>query len=461
MDIIHLVDKKILSVTAKILEVLGDGMTYLSFETALKKELDGLGCEILGMVLQALEEEIYRSDDRKRNWKIVRKNDPKEILTPFGNLMFERRYYQNRFSGEYAYLVDKRVGITPHMRVGSNFKASLTEIAGVNSYETTTRHMSRGNPETKVSKQTVANCIKEFKSRQSAEPEQKRMVEELYIEADEDHVKVKGKKGAQARLIYVHEGIGEYPRRHLKKARYFTTVGKTPEKFWLEVCDYIAANYDLSSIKSIYISGDGGGWIKKGKEYIPEAIFVLDKFHLAKYILKATAHVPSFKAPIYKAIQELDRQAVLTKLEEALTLAEKPARQRRIRDTIKYFKNNWSGISAQVKYPHVGCSAEGHVSHVLSARLSSRPMAWSLKGASNMAGIRAVMANGERVSEHCIASIGATPGLTELNQKVKRELLRVKERMLGKENINNVPLFNGKCNLTQTALKGLNEQLVI
>ena len=121
MDIIHLVDKKILSVTAKILEVLGDGMTYLSFETALKKELDGLGCEILGMVLQALEEEIYRSDDRKRNWKIVHKNDPKEILTPFGNLKFERRYYQYRFSGEYAYLVDKRVGITPQRRVGSNF----------------------------------------------------------------------------------------------------------------------------------------------------------------------------------------------------------------------------------------------------------------------------------------------------------------------------------------------------
>lgn len=461
MDIVHLVEKKVLSVTAKILEVLGDGMSYLSFERALKKELDSLGCEILGTVLQALEEEIYRSDARKRDWKIVRKNDPKEILTPFGNLIFRRRYYQNKVSGEYSYLVDKRVGITPHMRVGPNFKASLTEVAGVNSYETTTKHMSRYNQETRVSKQTVANCIKEFKSRQAPKPAQKRRVEELYIEADEDHVKVKGRKGAQARLIYVHEGIGEYPRRHLNRARYFTTVGKTPEEFWLEVCDYIAANYDLSSIKSIYISGDGGGWIKAGKEYIPGAIFVLDRFHLAKYILRATAHVPSFKAPIYTAIQVLDKQAVLTKLEEALTLAEKPARQKRIRDTIKYFKNNWNGISAQVKYPHVGCSAEGHVSHVLSARLSSRPMAWSLKGAGNMAGIRAVMANGERVSEHYIASVGETQELTELNQKVKRELIRVKERMLGKESINNVPLFNGKCNLTHTALKGLNEQLVV
>ena len=27
-----------------------------------------------------------------------------------------------------------------------------------------------------------------------------------------------------------------------------------------------------------------------------------------------------------------------------------------------------------------GCSAEGHISHVLSARESSRPMGWSKKG---------------------------------------------------------------------------------
>lgn len=38
-----------------------------------------------------------------------------------------------------------------------------------------------------------------------------------------------------------------------------------------------------------------------------------------------------------------------------------------------------------MKNPHVGCSAEGHVSHILSARLSSRPMAWSQQGAEKMA----------------------------------------------------------------------------
>ncbi len=36
-----------------------------------------------------------------------------------------------------------------------------------------------------------------------------------------------------------------------------------------------------------------------------------------------------------------------------------------------------------------GVSAEGHVSHILSARLSSRPMGWSKTGVDQMARMRA------------------------------------------------------------------------
>ncbi len=461
MDIVHLVEKKILSVTEKILEVLVDGTDYTSFEMALKGELDGLGREILGTVVEALEKKIFESGDRKRSWKVVRKGDPKEVLTPFGQVSFKRRYYRNRLTGEHAYLVDQQVGITPHMRVGTNLKASLTEISGENSYEATTRQMGRYNPDLKLSKQTVAICVKEFKAKVDMRPKEKRKVAELFIEADEDHIKVKGRKGGQARLIYVHEGVVEHPRRHLKNSRYFTTVGKGPEDFWLEVCDYIAAHYDLLSIKAIYLSGDGANWIRTGREYLPGAIFVLDKFHLSKYILRATAHAPVLKAPIYKAIHRLDKQAVLTKLDEALALADKPARKKRIRDTVRYVKNNWDGIEAQVKHPHVSCSAEGHVSHVLSARLSSRPMAWSLKGADNMARIRAIRANGEQVREHCIASFKMPQALIKLDQEVEKELVRVKEKMLGKEDFNNLPLLKGKCSLTRIALKGLQEKMIV
>lgn len=69
MDIVRLVEKKILLVAEKIIAVLGEGTSYTNFEMELKKELDGLGCEILGTVLEALEEKTFGSEDRKHDWK--------------------------------------------------------------------------------------------------------------------------------------------------------------------------------------------------------------------------------------------------------------------------------------------------------------------------------------------------------------------------------------------------------
>ena len=462
MNIVRLVESKVLSVAEKVLEILEGNCDYRTFEAKLKKELDKLGCGILKEVLEALDRKYRESDERKSNWTIVRNKDPKAILTPFGQLVFERTYYRHKQSKQYAYLVDEKVGIKPHERVGANLKADLTEACASMSYEEATLQISRHNSELKVSKQTVAACVKEFEAQKAAEPPTKRRVPVLYVEADEDHVEVRGRRETQARLIYVHEGVEKEPRPHLKNARYFTTVGKSPEKFWMEVCDYIVDHYELSSIKAIYLSGDGAPWIRAGQEYIPGSIFILDGFHLCEYIVMATAHAPDLRTPIFEEIWKLNKQAVLGHLREALSLADTPARKKRIRETIRYIENNWDGIEAGVKNPHIGCSAEGHVSHILAARLSSRPMAWSLQGAENMASMRAVKANSESIREHYLASKESSAVIVELNLEVKRELRCLKEKKLaGKENLNNVPIFNGRSSLTRMALKGLNKQMAI
>src|SRR5690554_5928340 len=98
MEIVRLVEAKVLLLVEEILKVLEGGTDYLSFESKLKKELDGLGCEILQVVLEGIEQKIHKSEDRKRNWTVVRKNDQKEILTPFGLLRYGRSYYRHKES---------------------------------------------------------------------------------------------------------------------------------------------------------------------------------------------------------------------------------------------------------------------------------------------------------------------------------------------------------------------------
>ena len=462
MEIIRLVEAKVLSMAENILEVIEEGNDYLSFEAELKKELDNLGSEILKTVLEELDEKIHKSKERKREWEVVRRKEQKGILTPFGLVNYERSYYRHKQTKQYRHLVDQKVSISPHARVGRTLKAELSEASSTQSYESSTLQVSRYNQELKVSKQTVLQCVREFKAKGLPEAEKKRHVPMLYIEADEDHLRIKKKRKGQARLIYVHEGVIEKPRRQLKNARHFTTVNKTTEEFWMEVCDYIEEQYELESLEAIYLSGDGGAWIKAGQEYIPGVTFILDKFHLYKYILTATAHAPELKRAIYSGIRKTDKEEVIKQLQEARERALEKPRQKRILDTINYIQNNWDGIESQIKNPHVGCSAEGHVSHILASRMSSRPMAWSKQGAENMASMRAVRANGESIKKHYLSLWSESSPIIELKTEVQKELRKLRKRHnVGKETTNNVPLFHGVDNLTRTAIKGLNAQFVI
>lgn len=462
MDLVRLVEEKVLLVVEKIFGILEGKTDYHSFEIQLKNELDGLGCDLLGYVIETLKQKIEEDAKQDPNWKRIRKNDRKEILTLFGPIVYHRSYYQHRENKKYAYLVDKYIGVTPHSRIGATLKAELTEAAAGMSYEAATVDISKYNPALKVSRQTVSLSVKEFNPKTEPLPQIKRRVSELYIEADEDHVKVKGGKGAQARLVYVHEGIQDYSRRQLKGAKYFSSVKEKAEELWWEVLDYLEANYELSSIKRIYLSGDGASWIRQGIEYIPGAIFILDKFHLAKNILMATTHALELRKPIYRWIKSLNKQEVLECLYEALKRAEEQPRRERIINTIKYIERNWEGIKNAVKHPHIGCSAEGHVSHILAARLSSRPLAWSLQGAEKMAKMRVAKANGESISKQYLEAKNPSPIVVEIKEVMQKELKRLKQtKLLGKVYYNNIPLFCSGSSPIRMTLKGLNKQNVV
>ena len=68
---------------------------------------------------------------------------------------------------------------------------------------------------------------------------------------------------------------------------------------------------------------------------------------------------------------------------------EKTTRKRK-EDLMNYILNNVEGIKnlyRNKKELH-GCSAEGHVSHIYSDRMSSRPMGWKTENVNNMSKLR-------------------------------------------------------------------------
>lgn len=121
--------------------------------------------------------------------------------------------------------------------------------------------------------------------------------------------------------------------------------GKDTDEFWLEVTDRIYDLYDPEDIKDIYIHGDGANWIRQGIDWLPESKLVLDKFHLNKAIMEATARQPEKRRDIYRAINTNDLNFFKKISFEMLNDALDEKERRRIKDFRRYITNNWSSIT--------------------------------------------------------------------------------------------------------------------
>ena len=141
----------------------------------------------------------------------------------------------------------------------------------------------------------------------------------------------------------------------------------------------------------IHLSGDGANWIKQGLIAIPKAQYHLDKFHVYKSVTDASAGDRILRNQIINSIKLGDSKSVQALYVQRWRGIGTAQARNRLNNSLQYIKNNFDSIDLTAES---NCSAEGHVSHVLSARLSSRPMGWSLAGAERIAQLRAFYFNG-------------------------------------------------------------------
>jgi hypothetical protein len=133
---------------------------------------------------------------------------------------------------------------------------------------------------------------------------------------------------------------------------------------------------------------------------IPNSRFVLDRYHLERALHAACNR---YKAPSHwRTLQEALKKLDLPKLVETLMTCgrEGICSYETARTTIYYLVNNWEGIEITKdpnERPGASC-AEGLVGHLLSDRLSRRPLSWSREGVTQMAALRAFISNGGTVS---------------------------------------------------------------
>ena len=375
------------------------------------ESITDLGLKILAEELEFHDNTLRESGHRKKDWYIVRK-DETSLLTSLGTVTYHKTLFKHKKTGQHAYLLDQMMGLEKHTRITEDAEARILEEAVESSYRKGGENASLCAEN--VSKQTVMNKIHALEFPEPEPSVEKKVVSYLYIDCDEDHVALqyseergdlKGVKSKRVmpKIAYVYEGIDIDNKRHkLINTRYFGGMyegSKGVERFWQEIWDYIEGSYDVDSLKAVYINGDGAGWIKSGAKYIATGKFVLDKFHLQKYIIQATSHlwdsVEDARELIYQALHRRSKEALNHAFDQIMEVTESESKRLAVEDARIYLINNWSGIKLQVQKQseNISCSAEGHVSHVYADRLSSRPLGWSKEGVDKMARLRIYHAN--------------------------------------------------------------------
>ncbi|MDO5407989.1 MAG: ISLre2 family transposase [Eubacteriales bacterium] len=406
----------------EIEKVLGNILTGEKDTDDLTKEVQdrlmNLAARWISEMYEMLDAEIRSSIKRKLHWTIEQRNEPKELLDTVGMLHFNRTGYKDKKTGKYIYLLDEILGLSGHQRMTIGAAANILEEAVLTSYA---KGGSAASPSDAASKQTVKKLVHETEiDFPLPEVREKRKQKYLHIVADEDHVAAqfwkekgdleKSESGNKIntimpKIIVVFEDVvdisGERSGSHryrLVEKRTFCGVHKGTEanlRFWEEVRDYIAAVYDTDTLEKIYIAGDGAAWIKSGTEVLEKSCFVLDKFHMMKYINESVSHLldsaDEIKEEIWESINKADKEGLKRIYRSILKVTEEGNKYEQVKAARNYFMNQWNGIENRVKDAGARwrCCAEGQVSHVLSARMSSRPMGWSERGCDQMAKLRA------------------------------------------------------------------------
>ena len=424
-SIARFIRKDIKEIEENIQKLLDGTIDSAELSIDVQKRLEVLGTSMISEIYELIDQEIFNSFVRKKNWYVEHKDEPRELVDVMGLLRFKRRGYVPKEGGRNIYLLDELLGLDGHQRITLAAASRVLEETIQTSYAKGGRAASHAESISKEAvKELVHGTVVEMPEKELV---QKKELRFLHIVADEDHVAAqfwenkgdleKDNNGNKInmimpKLVVVFEDVIDESPENSKKHRY-KLVGKKVFsgvyegavgnlKLWESVEKYIYNTYDPDVLERVYIAGDGAGWIKTGVDVIDKSRFVLDKFHIMKYINISTAHLENadeIKGILWECINGAHQERLKAQYKEILNVTDNPRKREEVEAAWKYFKNNWAGIEIRKEESGGvwGCCAEGQVSHILSSRLSSRPMGWSVLGCDQMAQMRAFKQNGGKV----------------------------------------------------------------
>lgn len=426
-------------IKSKYEEYLLKGNDFKAFEKYVKSSCDEMFLMVIKSFIEDLDNEIKLEEKRDKRYVVQREVD-KLLTTTLGSFRYRRTKYYDKEEKRNRYLLDEKLEIPKYEHMTQLATARMLKIATETSYSNAGKEI---NGKDVFSKGMIYQKIKRLNVKEDYEEKvNKRKVKELYINLDEDHVALQksDKKNIQCKIGYVYEGKikeckGRYKlkKKHTICGTYLKSSGNS--EFYEKINSYIRNNYDEKYLDKIIIYGDGAKWITSSEEYIDKSEFRLDKFHLMKSIMEAVKTVDhkkgTLKKNIERCIYEGNKEKLIDLFDDVVELSNKPEV---IIKTKTYIINNWEAIQRTVlTIDGSGCSAEGNVSHILSARLSQKGMGWCEHNVDVIGKLRGIQAND---GDEAFDKIVDTYYYQRTHKNNKKEIINYRYRANPKININ-------------------------
>ena len=435
-----------------------NGADVSSLTGAIKDFTDVLGKELFSEIVSQIENLVFDDSKRKKQYESVRFAE-KSLITKNGKTKFERRYYKDNETGENVCLTDKILGLEKGERIDKKVKSELIRKANDESYSKSGKLVV---PDMEISATTVMRNVRknEWKTEIKERSEEEKIKSKyVYIQVDEDHVKERNKKGctiSKIITIYTRKRTLTKPDRipEVKQVRKelvdkftFSGLYKDTQEMWEDVAYYIDCTYKKEELETAFIMGDGASYIKAGTEWIAKSVFVLDTFHLEKYINHLN-YDEYLKTKLQEAVEQFDPISTENIMDEAIRRIEKQIeedkelgrttkslenRLKKITETKTYLMNQWQGIEAHDIYKDklTGCCQEGQVHHTLSERLSTDAKVWSENGIDEMSQLRAFTQNGGDVYQKIIDISTAEKKEKKIKELEKRIRKKANKKLFG------------------------------
>lgn len=379
-------------------EKIVKGNDLVGLEKDIRRYVESITKETLKSFLEDYDEAIKLDKKREKRY-IVQRSVSKTIISTLGTFKLNRTKYYDKEDKRYFCMLDEKLGIPAYERFTVLATSRMLKEATNTNYKRAGEEINESDV---ISKGTVYNKIKRLEVEEKCEESKnKRKVRVLYINLDEDHISLQKAKEKKilGKIGYVYEGtVKECKNRY--RLTYKHTICGTYQKssgnrtFYELINKYIYNNYDIEYLDKVIVYGDGANWIKASTDYIYKSEFRIDKFHLSKYIQSASYTIRGnkhlLKQNIYKCLYEENKEKFINLMNDAIDSSNNV---KIIKETREYIINNWEAIMRTIFAVDGNCSAEGNVSHTLSARMSQKGLGWSEHNADQICRLRGIQAN--------------------------------------------------------------------